>query len=242
MAKMEWYTAIQKMRKNVVKVSTLGRGHGSGVIVPAPKNTPGNCCILTAYHVVQNAEETGATMIIELASTGERIELPSLHRTIFMAKDRDQALILFNGPEQFGRWSEYRLPERDSYYVPGVEFGWLGYPGLDIAKETLCFLHGRVSAYIDKEEAYLVDGASIHGISGGPVFCCEDNGEIILAGIVTDYFPNNVQMQHSGVQAWPGLAMFRTVNPLMKLYLLKNKEPLAQLPQVESIPENPNKS
>lgn len=37
MAGIEWHQAISVMMKNVVKVSTLGGGYGSGVIVPPPK-------------------------------------------------------------------------------------------------------------------------------------------------------------------------------------------------------------
>ncbi len=194
MAKLEWHQAVKVMLKNVVKVSTLGNGYGSGVIVPTPRNAPGNCCVLTAYHVIQKAEETGATIEIELAESQEKILLPSLARTIFTAKDRDQALVLFNAAIGcLGDVSRFKLLSVNRHYVPGVEFGWLGYPVLEIAKNTPCFLHGRVSAYLDDVEAYLVDGFSIHGVSGGPVFCCEENGDLVLAGIVTNYVRMNVR-------------------------------------------------
>lgn len=170
MAKLGWHQAVKMMLKNVVKVSTLGNGYGSGVIVPTPKNAPGNCCVLTAYHVIQKAEETGATIEIELAESQEKIILPSLARTIFTAKDRDQALVLFNVAVGLGDASKFKLLSVNRHYVPGVEFGWLGYPALEIAKNTPCFLHGRVSAYLDEVEAYLVDGFSIHGVSGGRFF------------------------------------------------------------------------
>lgn len=187
---------------------------------------------MTAYHVIQKAEETGATIEIELAESQEKILLPSLARTIFTAKDRDQALVLFNAAIGLGDVSRFKLLSVNRHYVPGVEFGWLGYPVLEIAKNTPCFLHGRVSAYLDDVEAYLVDGFSIHGVSGGPVFCCEENGDLVLAGIVTNYFPNQITIPNSGTQSWPGLAMFRTVNPLMKLYAQENKVKPQQLPSI----------
>ena len=74
-------------------------------------------------------------------------------------------------------------------------------------------LKGAISAYIEDREAYLVDGVSIHGVSGGPVFHVADNNEIVVAGLVTNYYPNN----QNGA-ALPGLAGFQTINPLMKLY------------------------
>lgn len=232
MEKLGWHQAVKHMMNNVVKVSTLGNGYGSGVIVPPPKNAPGNCCILTAYHVIEKAETTGATIEVELAQSKEKIVLPSLVRTIFFAKGRDQALVLFNGPKQFGSVEGYKFLSKDLHYIPGVEFGWLGYPALEIAMNTPCFLHGRVSAYLDEAEAYLVDGFSIHGVSGGPVFCCEEDGSVVLAGIVTNYFPNQISMPNSGIQSWPGLAMFRTINPLMKLYAQENKAKPQQLPPI----------
>lgn len=232
MAKLGWHQAVKMMLKNVVKVSTLGNGYGSGVIVATPKNAPGNCCVLTAYHVIKKAEETGATIEIELAESHEKIILPSLARTIFTAKDRDQALVIFNATMGLGDVSRFKLLSVNRHYVPGVEFGWLGYPVLEIAQNTPCFLHGRVSAYLDDVEAYLVDGFSIHGVSGGPVFCCEENGDLVLAGIVTNYFPNQITIPNSGTQSWPGLAMFRTINPLMKLYAQENKEKPQQLPPI----------
>lgn len=232
MARLGWHQAVKIMMKNVVKVSTPGSGYGSGVIVPPPKNTPGNCCVLTAYHVIKKAIETGATIEIELAEANKKITLPSSVRTIFPAKGRDQAIILFNGPTKFGTPTGYKFPSIDIHYVPGVEFGWLGYPSLVIAKDVVCFLHGKVSAYLESLEAYLVDGSSIHGVSGGPVFCCDEDDKVVLAGIVTNYFPNQIAVQNLGTQTWPGLAMFRTVNPLMKLYAQKNRVQPRKLPPI----------
>lgn len=232
MARLEWHQAVDIMMKNVVKVSTLGDGYGSGVIVPSPKHTPGNCCVLTAYHVIQKAIDTGATIEIELAESKVKITLPSMARTIFPAKGRDQAIILFNGPAKFGAPNAYKFLSVNLHCVPGVEFGWLGYPSLEIAKDVVCFMHGRVSAYLENLEAYLVDGSSIHGVSGGPVFCCDQGGKVVLSGIVTNYFPNQIAVQNSGMQTWPGLAMFRTINPLMKLYAQENKVQPQKVPPI----------
>ena len=232
MAKFLWHQAVKIMMKNVVKVTTLGGGYGSGVIVPTPKNAPGNCCVLTAYHVVANAFVSGATLEIEMALSHEKIRVASLTRNIFIAKERDQALIIFSlpSPTCFGEPNSYAMLEQDKHYIQGVELGWLGYPCLEVAKDNVCFLHGWVSAYLEKEESYLVDGSSIHGVSGGPVFCCDDAGSVVLAGIVTNYFPNEVGNQYTGKQAWPGLAMFRTINPLMKLYAQSEKQSQPLIP------------
>lgn len=231
----EWPTAIQKMMNNVVKVSICGNGHGSGVIVPPPKNAPGNCCILTAFHVIRKAQETGATIEITLSDSKTKFLLHSLQRYIFEQKQRDQALIIFSSNQKLGDISTYELPKHPGYYAPGTEFGWLGWPGLAIANQTVCFCRGVVSAYLQKEDAYLVDGSSIHGNSGGPVFCCETNNKVFLAGIVTNYYPDEVPVNNGSTpQAWPGLAMFRTVNPLLALYEKMNKSSQQKLSPIAS--------
>ena len=240
MARIEWHQAVKVMAKNMVKISTRGDGYGSGILVPPPANAPGNYCILTAYHVVRTADQTGATIDILIEDTNRIIKLPSLQRSIFFIEKRDQALILFSSSKTFGSINSYKLPEGPGHYSRGVEFGWLGWPR--IARDTLCFFRGVVSAYVEQDDAYLVDGASIHGISGGPVFCCQEDNTISLAGIVTEYHPNQVVTDNGKTsQAWPGLAMFRTVNPLLELYESETKKTPSKLPPV-SAPTRPPKN
>ena len=234
MTKKEWYQAAEIMMGNLVRISIYGDGHGSGLIVPPPKNAPGNCCVLTALHVIEAADKTGATILIEHEETKQKIVLPSLSRYVFKAKDRDQAIIIFNRPKPFEKSGSINFLDINRHYKRGIEFGWLGYPGLEIAEKQACFFSGRVSAYLDDKEAYLVDGCSIHGVSGGPVFSCDADGRVVLAGIVTNYFPNEIIKPNcTSSQAWPGLAMFRTINPLMKLYASQNKVKQPQLPVVK---------
>ena len=223
MAKITWAQAVSQMQQNLVKISTLGGGYGSGFLIPPPAKAPGNLCALTAFHVIKNAYETGATIEIAHAGRNDKIVLPSLARSVFVAPDRDQAIISFNGPRDFEKLHTVTFLSRDRHYNPGVELGWLGFPNLNVSKDVACFLSGHVSAYIEDQEAYLIDGVSIHGLSGGPVFYCSDD-QVVMAGIVTNYFPNPVNNQ-----AWPGLAMFRTINPLMKLYDEQNKKDIPKI-------------
>ena len=240
MARMEWHQAIKQMMKNLVKVSTRGDGHGSGVLVPPPTNAPGNCCVLTAFHVIDNAEKTGATIDLFFEDSKSVVELPSLRRVIYPCKERDQALIIFNSSRKHGEVGCYHLPENPGHYHRGIEFGWLGWPR--IAPNTVCFFRGVVSAYLEKDDVYLVDGASIHGNSGGPVFCCRSDQTICLAGIVTGYTPNQVSVDNGAAkQALPGLSVFRTINPLIDLYESENKRKQQKLPAV-SAPVKPPKS
>ncbi len=223
MAKILWPQAVSQMRQNLVKVSTLGGGYGSGFLIPPPPKAPGNLCVITAFHVIKQAHETGATIEIEHPGEGIKISLPSLARSVFVANNRDQAIISFNGPKDFEKLHEVTFLSKDRHYNPGVELGWLGFPDLEVSQNVACFLSGRVSAYLEDKEAYLIDGVSIHGLSGGPVFYCSDD-QVVMAGIVTNYYPNPVNNQ-----AWPGLAMFRTINPLMKLYEGQNKKDIPKI-------------
>ena len=234
MAKIEWSNAVQQMMGNLVRIETHGDGYGSGFIIPPPKNTPGNSCVLTAYHVIELAHKTGATITIRSAKTGTRVDLPSLLRNVFVVKERDQAIISFNAPNGFASLHTVHFLSHDYHYNPGVELGWLGFPKLQKAINVPCFLSGRISAYLPDDEAYLIDGVSIHGVSGGPAFYCDNDGKVVLAGIVTNYYPNEVNNQ-----AWPGLAMFRTVNPLMELYEAQDKSAMPQIPVAPADKNNP---
>ena len=69
MTKLEWHQAAEVMQKNLVKISTCCGGYGSGVFVRVPMDTPGACCVLTAYHVVEKAYNTGATIEIQIETT-----------------------------------------------------------------------------------------------------------------------------------------------------------------------------
>ncbi|MBQ7177105.1 MAG: trypsin-like peptidase domain-containing protein [Victivallales bacterium] len=235
MAKVEWCNAVQLMMGNLVRIDTHGGGYGSGFIIPPPTNTPGNCCVLTAYHVLTLAYETGATITIRSAKTDVRVDLPSLLRYVFVVKDRDQAIICFNAPKDFALLHTIHFLSHDYHYNPGAELGWLGFPCLKKAREVPCFFSGRISAYLPDDEAYLIDGVSIHGLSGGPAFYCDDDGKVVLAGIVTNYYPNEVNNQ-----SWPGLAMFRTINPLMELYEAQDKNAIPQIPDVPVSKKNPS--
>ena len=50
----------------------------------------------------------------------------------------------------------------------GVEVGWTGFSS--VAYPELCFFRGAISAYLENDACYLIDGVAINGVSGGPVF------------------------------------------------------------------------
>lgn len=90
----------------------------------------------------------------------------------------------------------------------GNEVGWLGFPA--IPRADLCFFGGRVSAYLEDEAAYLVDGVAINGVSGGPAFCFPEAPTIM--GILSAYVPNRATGQ-----TLPGLSVVRDVSHLHEL-------------------------
>lgn len=52
-----------------------------------------------------------------------------------------------------------------------------------------CFFTGVISAFIEHESCYLIDGVAINGVSGGPVFTDDDPPELI--GSISAYLANN---------------------------------------------------
>lgn len=98
------------------------------------------------------------------------------------------------------------LFDRDHFLKQGVEVGWLGFPA--VRRADLCFFRGTVSAYIENEHSYLVDGVAINGVSGGPVFSLGFQ-QAELIGLVSAYMPNRATGE-----TLPGLAVVRDVEDL----------------------------
>ena len=91
-------------------------------------------------------------------------------RVIFLDRSTDSAVVLFlKGDLQLPELPIALLPAGEACGI-GTDIGWLGYPAIE--PNTLCFFAGVVSARLEATKSYLVDGVSIHGISGGPVFHC----------------------------------------------------------------------
>ncbi len=75
---------------------------------------------------------------------------------------------------------------------------------------SLC---GNVSAWLQDESAYLVDGVAINGVSGGPAFVYEEDTPALLVGVVTAYIPNRATGE-----ALPGVSLVRAINPYVTLF------------------------
>ena len=92
--------------------------------------------------------------------------------------------------------------EHDQVRV-GTEVGWFGFPRLDEVDAGLCFFCGRISNAETHKRIYLIDGISVPGCSGGPVFMPLADGTIRIIGVLTDYFPHTVKER--GGRLLPGL-------------------------------------
>jgi hypothetical protein len=115
----------------------------------------------------------------------------------------------------------------------GNEVGWVGFPG--IASGQLCFFAGRVSAWLESERSYLINGVAVNGVSGGPTFFVV-GPVVVIMGAVSAYRTNRATGE-----ALPGLcevthvAQFHDViNTFKSLEEAKQQE---SPPSVPSPPE-----
>lgn len=144
---------------------------------------------------------------LQHAESDDKIFLKDGQRALLLHRRRDVATIVVS--EDLVRFAD-EIPETievGKRKKEGVELGWLGYP--NVAPASLCFFSGRTSSYLEEEQAYLIDGVAINGVSGGPVF---DRYQELI-GLVTAYIPN---MAHTA-QALPGLCLAYDIESLRKV-------------------------
>jgi hypothetical protein len=162
--------------------------------------------VVTAAHVVDRSHFWEQPLRVEHVATGTSRLLHHDERAVRLSYDTDSAAILFQGDPAGLPESPLALFERDYHLKQGVEVGWLGFPA--VRRSDLCLFKGTVSAYIDAEHSYLIDGVAINGVSGGPVFRL-GYPEVELIGLVSAYVPNRATGE-----VLPGLAIVRDVTDL----------------------------
>jgi hypothetical protein len=199
MADPEWHQVVDMLTPYVVRIWTP-QGSGTGFIVSNSKSTP-LCAIATADHVINHAHYWEEPIRIEHPLSGKTVLLRPAQRAIENQPATDTAAIIFERGELNLPVIELPLTPREKHFKPGVEIGWLGFPA--IPKASLCFFSGRISAWIESDGAYLVDGVAINGVSGGPAFICTAS---TLIGVVSAYIPNRATGE-----PLPGLAVVRNV-------------------------------
>jgi len=200
---MDWDQVVQKVNPYIVKIETPS-GYGTGFLSLYNEDKSW-CGIATAAHVVGDADEWQKPIKIIHHESGEVKFLQSEHRVIYLDWKTDSAVILFFK-------GDFKLPEIPITLFPvdtplgiGVEVGWLGFPNIEA--NTLCFFSGNVSARQEFRNAYLIDGVSINGISGGPVLHMTKTEGVQVIGIVSAYRANRATGE-----ALPGLLIAQDVS------------------------------
>ena len=184
------------------------QGYGTGFLISNAKTTT-LCAIATAAHVIDHCHYWEEPIRIEHATQQQTLLLRASERAIHLDSNRDTAAIIFDRAD-LSLPSEMlpMSPERKFLRV-GNQIGWLGFPAISAA--NLCFFGGRVSAWIQEQETYLVDGVAINGVSGGPAFHLQDD-KVILMGVVSAYVPNRATGE-----ALPGLGVVRRITQFQEL-------------------------
>ena len=205
---MEWYDAVEAAKPHVVQISTP-RGSGSGFFVSASAASD-MCAVATAAHVVADSNWWEEPIRLFQPSSGQSRILRHSDRAIEFRYDADTAAILFN--REALPLPPVPLPSipEGQFLKVGNEVGWLGFPA--ISPMDLCFFSGRVSAWRQRESAYLIDGVVINGVSGGPMLSVDLHPQPALVGVVSAYIPNLATGE-----SLPGLSVVRDVKQFHEL-------------------------
>ena len=222
---MEWHQAINRISPHIVRISTP-TGSGTGFLVY--RGAKSICAVATAAHVLEDAHHWEHPMRLEHHGSGKIAFLRPPDRAIILESSRDTAALIFNPQELPLPAETLPLIVEGKVTKVGVELGWLGFPAL--SPSSLCFFSGRVSARIDSNKAYLVDGVAINGVSGGPAFRLEGPDTVRLVGVLSAYVPNRATGE-----VLPGLCLVRGVHQFQKL--AKDFKSLEAAQDAESLPQ-----
>lgn len=211
-----------------------GEVHGSGVIIGhgrGPNNTL--IKIATAGHVLdRNADEVASTWQVtrmEKLEDGTIEERSQQFTPIDGApphivccdylRNVDIGVIAIENradgetPRRFidtENHAPLKLAPRIGGPTAGVRVAWAGFPGF-VKQMTdrfnICYFEGVVSAVSDDPPVILVDGHTAPGVSGGPMWMCDKEGNPIVIGVCINYSgPGDL---------FPGLAGFCPINLLV---------------------------
>lgn len=218
----EWAAALADVKKHVYLIETP-RASGTAFLFSA--DIQGHFIALaTAYHTISQAHRWREPIRLTHLTSGKDTFLQYDERFIFEDARKDIALVIFYKDRLEYPPSKLRTIPDDRVLREGVQIGWCGFPC--VAPKVLCFFTGYVSAWIPDEEAYLVDGVAINGVSGGPVFRLIDEEKPSLVGLVTEYRPNL-----STGSPLPGVSLVRaisSISPLSKVLSQVDKEGKAE--------------
>lgn len=202
-----WQQAVETIKPYVVRISTPDHS-GTGFLF-AYAAGGGICGFATAAHTLSQAFYWEQPVRVEHFATGTERLLRPVDRSIVLDESTDTGAIVFLRDDfPLPQTPLPTTPESMNYRV-GVEIGWVGFPGVQL--DQLCFFSGRISAWLDQKQAYLVDGVAISGVSGGPAFHVGADGQPVLLGVVSAYLPNK-----AAGAALPGLSVVQHIGHLEK--------------------------
>ena len=200
---MNWDQVVQKVTPYIVKIETPD-GYGTGFLSLFNEDRTW-CGIATAAHVIGEAEKWQKPIKIRHEESGEVAFLKADQRAIHIDWRTDSAVIIFfRGSISFPEIPIPLNPLGNSLGI-GSEVGWMGFPNIE--QYTLCFFSGNVSARQEFRNAYLIDGVSIHGVSGGPVLHKHETDGVQIVGIVSAYHANRATGE-----SLPGLLIAQDVS------------------------------
>ena len=205
MADVKWFEGVEAVKSHVVRISTPGCS-GTGFLISNGKNNS-LCGLATAAHVVHHAHFWEEPIRIDHLSSGKTVVLRCTERAVLLDLDRDTAAVVFDRDDIPFPTDPLPLGPKGMFLTAGNEIGWLGFPAMSAA--NLCFFAGKVSAWIEEQSAYLVDGVAINGVSGGPAFhveVIEGQSSPVIMGVVSAYVPNRATGD-----VLPGLSVVRDV-------------------------------
>jgi len=227
---MEWHEAIEQVRPYIVRVLTP-YGSGTGFLVHKAENQS-VYGIASAAHVVSQAHDWEMPIKVEHLASGKQRMLRADDRAVFIDNSHDSAAIVFSGDDVELPDGPPRLIESGKIMKVGVELGWLGFPA--VSPGELCFFSGRVSAHLNNQSGYLVDGVAINGVSGGPTLCLTADG-FQYVGVVSAYVPNRATGD-----TLPGLAVVTDVSQFQELVETFRTVDEARAQQEPPDPEEPS--
>ena len=202
----EWHVMVTKIEEHIVRIETPS-GSGTGFLSHyyGDVRLPG---IATASHVVAHARRWHEPIRIHHAGKAE--VLKEEHRTI--VSNRDAAIIWISKPLE-----EVEFPEEPVPLLPkgftikvGVEVGWLGFPW---GSGPVHFFSGKISSYVSGS-VYHIDGTTINGVSGGPVFYPDDESKrgFSVIGSISAYIANRATGE-----TLPGLSVAQDIGTLQEM-------------------------
>ncbi len=199
--------------------------------------------IATAAHVLSYAHLWEQPLRIQHHKSGKTLMLRVPDRAILLQEEMDTGAVVFKPEDIPFPKSEPELSPVGKYLAITAEIGWVGFPA--VSPNDLCFFSGRISAWIQSQGAYLVDGVAINGVSGGPAFWPVTDDKVHVIGVVSAYAPSRTMGE-----TLPGLSIIRDVRQFQSLIKTfrsmdeakeEEAEPSPYIAQTEEKPERIDK-